>query len=118
MFAKLFGVFWIVLGLLWLIKPELLRKRLARKMTRKLKWIIFGLMFLLAVQLLGWVFQNPGIFSWIALILGWVVLVRTALSLSAKSSETLVTWAAQVPVQGLRIWASVVLATGLVLFFS
>ena len=51
MFAKLFGLLWIVLGILWLIKPEMLRSRLKKKMTRKVMWLILGIVFLLLVQL-------------------------------------------------------------------
>jgi len=31
MLSKIFGFFWLVLGILWLIKPDWLRTRLAKK---------------------------------------------------------------------------------------
>lgn len=118
MIAKLFGWFWVVMGILWLIKPEMLRRKLNKKLGRKVRWTLWGVALALALQLTGFAFHSPGLLSGSALVLGLFFLVRAALQVTGKTQQRLTGWASKVPVNALRIWAAAALATGLFLLLS
>ena len=73
MIYNIVGVIWVILGLLWLIKPEVLKNRLKRKMNRRMKWIVYGFVLVFSFILIGSVIRAQGLFLKIIGIIGIVV---------------------------------------------
>ncbi len=117
MFAKILGVFWIAMGLLWLIKPEVLRNKLRKKTTRKLKWAVYAFLLVFAAQLLGIALKAEWLIAKVVGVVGVVLVLKTGFSLTSKASGGLSAVMERIPVEGLRLWAGFFLATGLYLFF-
>ncbi|MBU0571584.1 MAG: hypothetical protein KKG95_04495 [Candidatus Omnitrophica bacterium] len=116
MIAKIVGSFWIIFGALWLTKPEILRNRLKRKMTRKARRIVFGFVIVFGLMLAGSVLKAPGILAKMIGIIGLIITIRAIMLLTSKTSEKVLEWWANKPLMFFRIWGAVVLLLGLAAF--
>lgn len=115
MLSKILGTIWIVLGLWWLIKPESLKNRLRRKMSRKVRWTVFGFVIVFAFLMMGSVVRVPGIGAKIIGIVGLIIAIKAIMFITSKTSLKVLEWWAERPVGFLRIWAAFVIATGVML---
>lgn len=115
MLAKIIGTIWVVLGLLWLVKPESLKYRLKKKLSRKLRRVVFAFILVFGLLIIGSVLKAPGILAKIVGIIGIFIAVKAVLLLTSKTQEKLFDWWAERPIIFFRIWAAFVLATGIML---
>jgi len=118
MLAKIVGVIWILLGILWLIKPEMLKNRLQRKMTRRMKWIIYGFMFIFALSLVVSALKAEGLAYKIVGIIGIIIFVKIILLLMSKASEKFLGWWQERPLIFFRIFALLMLGAGIMLMLA
>ena len=118
MIANIVGSIWIILGLLWLIKPGILRNRLKKKMNRKIKWAVYGFIALLALTLIGSIIKAPGILLKIIGFIGIIIVIKGILLVTSKTSEKMLDWWAKRPLMFFRVWALFIFAVGLVLVLS
>ncbi|MEE8359832.1 MAG: hypothetical protein V3S04_02770 [Candidatus Omnitrophota bacterium] len=113
MFYKMLGIIWVILGMLWMIKPDYLRSRLQRKMTRRVKWIVFGFLLTFCFMMIGSIVKAPGAGVKIAGIIGIVITARAIILITSKASQKIIGWWTAKPLVFFRIWGLVVFATGL-----
>ncbi|NQT32142.1 MAG: hypothetical protein HQ594_00540 [Candidatus Omnitrophica bacterium] len=118
MFTKIFGTFWIIIGLFWLVRPEALKNRLRRKMTWKMRWLVFGLVIAVGFLLMGSAMKLHGLFARMIGIIGIILVIRAIIGITSKTSEKVLEWWGERPVYVFRIWALIVFGTGLVLVFG
>jgi multisubunit Na+/H+ antiporter MnhB subunit len=114
MFYKIFGVIWVVLGLIWMIRPDHLRNRLQKKMTRRVKWIVFVFLLVFCFMMIGSVLKAPGIGIKIAGIIGIVITIKAILFITSKASHKIIDWWRAKPPLFFRIWGLGVFLTGLI----
>ena len=117
MLTKILGIIWVVLGMWWLLKPEALKKRLKRKMSRRLKWTIYGSVLAFALILIGSVMRTPGIIPKIIILIGAILAIRVITLFAAKTADKVLDLWADRPLNFFRIWALVTLATGIMLIY-
>ena len=117
-FYKLLGSLWILLGLLWLLKPEALRNRLKKKMSRKIRWIAYGFIVMFGLSLAGGIVRAQGFLPKIIGLIGIIVTIKGILLLMSKTSEKISSWWAEKPIIFFRMWALFILAAGLMLIFA
>jgi threonine/homoserine/homoserine lactone efflux protein len=117
MISKIIGIIWILLGILWLAKPDLLRNRLKKKMSRKMRRIVSGVVIVLGLFLIGGIITSPGLLVKIIGIIGVIVIIKAVLVLTSKTSEKALEWLADRPLFIFRIWAGIVLLAGAALVF-
>ena len=115
MLAKILGTIWIVSGLLWLFKPESLRNRLKKRMSRKLRWIIYGFILIFGLLIIGSVLKANGLLPKIVGVIGIIITIKGILLLTSKTSEKIFTWWSERPIVFFRVWALFILVTGLML---
>lgn len=113
MIAKIVGSFWIIFGVLWLAKPEMLRSRLKRKMSRGMRRIVFGFVIVFGFMLTGSILRVPGNLTKIAGIVGMIITIKAIMLLTSKTSEKVVEWWSEKPLMVFRLWGLVVLALGI-----
>lgn len=118
MLSKILGGIWILLGILWFAKPQVLRDRLKRKMARKIKWIIFGFILVFGFSLLGSIIKAEGLFLKIVGIAGLIIVVKAILLVTTKTSDKMTNWWQDRPLIFFRFWGLFFLATGLGLFLA
>jgi len=82
----------IIMGILFLAKPELLRKKLQKKSTKYVKRILFGVTLFFAIMFIyaGW--KSPGMLAKILMILGIIGLFKAVFFLKAKTAGKIVEW--------------------------
>ena len=117
MFAKIFGTIWLILGLLWIIKPQMLRNRLKKKMTRKIRWTVFGFILIFGLSLLGGLIRTEGIFLKIVGLIGLVIVIKGLLLITSKTSEKLIGWWQGRPLVAFRILGLFIFIMGFSLLF-
>ena len=118
MLAKIIGIIWIILGMLWLIKPQTLRDRLKRKMTRKIKWIVFLFILFFALSLLGSIIRAEGASLKIVGLLGLFIVIKSLYLVTAKTADKISTWWQGRSLLFFRLWGLFILATGVMLIFT
>ena len=118
MIAKIVGTFWIIFGALWIAKPQILQNRLKRKMTRRMRRIVFGFVIVFGFMLAGSVLKAPGNLHKIVGIIGLIITIRAIMLFTSKTSEKVLEWWADKPLMVFRIWGAVVLLLGLAAFFA
>lgn len=118
MWAKIAGIIWILLGILWLIKPQLLRKRLIKKTGRKMRWAVYGFIIVFVFSLLGMVFKAQWLWLKIAGIAGILFAVKAILGLLAKASGKVAGFWEEKPLNFFRIWGLVLCLSGVLLILT
>jgi len=113
--ARIIGVIWVILGLLWLIKPEALKNRLKRKIGRRMKWTIYGFLIVFGVIIMGSVLKSPGVPAKVVGIIGAILAIKGILLFFSKASDGLWQWWAGRPLIYFRLQALLILAVGIFL---
>ena len=117
MIAKIIGSIWIILGIVWLIKPEGLKNRLKKKMGRRAKWIICVAILILSFSMIGSAFGAPGMLPKIIAIIGIIMVIRIIIMVTSKTSEKIFNWWADRPIIVFRVWALIFLMVGVSMVF-
>ena len=113
MLSKIVGIIWLMLGVFWLIKPGSLKKRLGRKMSKKVKRIVYGFVLIFAFLMVGSVMKAPGMLAKIIGIIGMVMAIKAIMLITSKTSETVLTWWADKPIIVFRVWAGCLVIMGI-----
>lgn len=113
--AKILGIIWVVLGILWLIRPEALKNRLKRKVGRKMKWTIYGFLIAFGILMVGSVIKAPGLLPKVIGIGGAILVIKGFLLFLSKASDKLWAWWAEQPLLYFRLQALVILVVGIML---
>ena len=117
MFAKIVGLIWAILGLLWLLKPETLKKYLKKKMSRIMKRRICGFILVAGLLLAASAIRIAGILPKIVALAGIVIAVRSGFLFTSKASDQIFDTLVERPLSFFRIGAFFILVIGLVMVF-
>lgn len=113
--AKILGIIWIILGILWAVKPAILRDRLKRKMSRKIKWAVYGFLLAFGILITGSVMKIPGILAKIVGLVGVILIIKTIVLMLSKTSEKLWEWWLSQPLIIFRLQALCFVVVGIML---
>ena len=117
MLSKILGAIWILLGVFWLIKPEILRERLKRKMNRRIKWIIYGFVLAFGFLMMMSAFKTHGLLAKIIGIASMVIAIKVIMLITSKASEKMFEWWGGRSLKFFRIWALIIIGLGVMLIF-
>ena len=112
MIANILAWIMIATGAIFLVKPELLQKRLAKKSIKYVKKILFGIAMFFAVLLISAGFKIEGILSKLLMILGIIAVLKGAFLLKAKAAEKIIAWMVQQKPVFFRVWAGAQIVLG------
>jgi len=118
MLAKILGILWIGLGLLWLLKPAALKNRLQRKMNRKMRFVVYGFILVFGFLMIGSVIKTPGLLSKAIGVIGMIVAIRAIMLITSKTSEKVFEWWGNRPLGFYRIWALCMLIIGGMMIYA
>jgi len=118
MLSKILGSIWIITGLLWTIKPVMLKNRLNKKMSRKLRLVVYVFIAVFGLFIIGSALKARGLLPKIAGLLGIIITIKAILLLTSKSSEKMLAWWSGRPVVFFRALGAFMFLMGLGLFFS
>ncbi len=115
MFVKMVGYIWLGMGIMLLIRPQMLKKRLLKKGLRKLRKFFILLALILGAFLISMGFKFQGIPAKIVMILGILAIFKGFLLLNSKTSDALMDWVAKLPLIYFRIGACAHIAIGIII---
>ncbi len=113
--AKVLGIAWIVLGVLWFLKPEALRSRLKRKMSRALRFTVYGFLFFFGAMIVASVVKIPGILAKVIGLLGIILAIKGVVLMMSKASEKLWEWWLDRPLMLFRVQALIMVIFGMLM---
>ncbi|GEM_PF-1247413 len=118
MLARILGIIWIGLGLLWLFKPESLKNRLQRKMNRRIMFVVYGFLLVFGFLMTGSVIKTPGLVPKVIGVLGMVLAIRAIILITSKTSEKIFEWWGNRPPGFYRTCALFMLIIGTMMIYA
>lgn len=118
MLAKIIGWVWVIIGILFLIKPNFLKAKLQKKGIKKIKKLLFGIAIVFGIFLIAASGKIQGFVSIIIMILGIIAIIKGVILLKAKFAEELLDWVSRQPILFFRIIALVYIAIGVVILLG
>lgn len=115
MLIRLFGWFWIITGLLFLLKPQMLRSRLQKKSVKKLKKILFLIVLFLSLLLISVAWKSEGLLSKVVMVLGIIGIFKGFFLLKAKAADKILAWYTNQPLIFFRFGACLQIAIGIMI---
>lgn len=113
--AKILGFIWILLGILWFVKPQVLKNRLKRKISRNMRWTIYGFLIAFGILMVASVIKAPGLLPKIIGVVGLILVIKGIFLILSKASEKLCEWWAARPLWFFRLQAICIIALGIIL---
>jgi hypothetical protein len=118
MISTILGVFWILVGVLGLIRPQFLQARIGKKSNRKLRWTLIGFIVFLVLNLLGVAFRFESLVLKGLSIVGIAFLAKMAWGIQSKASNKFLSWWSELPVVVFRAIALGCLVSGVFLVYT
>ncbi len=118
MLSKIAGVITIFCGLLGTINPRSFKSRLCRKMSFRLKFVVYGFIVIFAMFILVSMVNAQGMPAKIAGLGGLIITIKTIMFVTSKSTEKLEVWLGSKSLNFFRSCAFIFLIMGLMLFFG
>ena len=118
MLTKILGTISVLMGLLWLMKPEALKNRVKKKMNRKLMFIVYGFIIVFGFMIIGSVIGTPGLLPKIIGIAGMIIDIKGILMLTRKGSGKITDWLQAKPLLFFRAWALFIITIGIMLILA
>ena len=115
MIATILGWVLIVMGTLFLLKPQALKNRLQKKGLRKMKRYLFFLTISVALLFIGAAGNVPGLWGKILLIFGIIGIIKAFFLLKAKAAEKMMNWFFTKPLSLFRLGGCLYLLIGLLI---
>ncbi len=115
MIAKIIGIIWVIWGIVILVKPEILRKKLQTKGSKKLKKNLFLLTLFLSITLIIASLKASGLLPKILLVLGIIGIFKAFIFLKSKASDKLIAFSANLSLSVYRAGGALYLVLGLIM---
>ncbi len=112
MIAKIIGTIWVIWGILILVKPEILQKKLQTKGLKKLKKNLFLLTLFLSITLIIASFKAEGLLPKVLLVLGIIGIFKAFIFLKSKASDKLIAFSSNLSLTVYRLAGAVYIAIG------
>ena len=116
--SKILGIIWVILGILWALKPAILRDRLKKKLNRRMKWTIYGFLMAFGIIMVGSVIKLPGLLPKVLGIIGIILIIKTIVLMVSKTSEKLWEWWLNQPLMVFRVQAVFLIIIGVLLILA
>ena len=112
MFFKITGLAWIILGVWWIMRPQGIRRRFAKKVKRTRRKILFLAGILVAGLFFSAARYAHGALANIFLIAGILGIIKVVFFLTSKTAERIIDWWAEQPLWVWRLWAGCLVLIG------
>lgn len=118
MLNKIVGIFFLLLGILFFLKPRLFLRWIQKKAHKRLKLLLFGILFFLGGALLKIGFSFPGWLAKLLILVGLFFLVKGILILKAKASQQILEVSSRIPINVYRASSLFYIILGLYLLYG
>jgi hypothetical protein len=118
MLINLLGWFWFILGVISLIRPQILKNILQKKSIKKIKKVLIAIGIFLGLWLISAGFNIQGFLSKFLMILGIIVLVKALLFLKLKTADRIIEWFSRKPLSFYRLAACIYMLIGIIIILN
>ena len=118
MFSYIIGSLFIMLGILFLLYPESLRKRLRKKALRKIRKYLFAGAITLGILLISTGWKYDGLLPKILVLAGIIAIFKGVFFLKSRTADKVTEWILKQPVIVLKIFAMFQIGFGLLIIFG
>lgn len=118
MFGNILGGVFILLGVLFFLHPEVLRKRLRRKAIWRLRRYFLAAALSLGILLISVGWRHEGILPKVLMFIGIVALLKGLLFLNSKAAEKVTAWILERPIFQLKLCAVGQITLGVLILFG
>ena len=118
MFTYIVGSLFIMLGILFLLYPESLRKRLRKKALRKIRRYLFAGAITLGILLISTGWKYEGLFPKILVLLGIIAIFKGMFFFKSRSADKVTEWILRQPIVLFKIFAACQIILGLVIILG
>lgn len=118
MLSKILGFIWVVLGGIWVFRPEALKNRLQKKMTRKMWKVVFVFLFFFGLFMLASVVKTPGILPKLIAVTGLVISIKAVMFITSKAGDKFIVWCDTRSTVFFRIFACAIIVLGIMLLYA
>ncbi|MFH1867696.1 MAG: hypothetical protein ABH843_01875 [Candidatus Omnitrophota bacterium] len=115
MFIKILGYFWLTIGTLCLIWPQLLKSRLQKKGLRRMRKYFVIIAIILGSTLVSATWNLQGLLPKLIMIIGIIAIIKGIFLLKSKLAEKWIAWFAQKPLIYFRIGACCYIILGILI---
>lgn len=105
MLIKILGWLWLIMGLVFLLKPEMMRNRFKKMGLKRLKKIAMWLSLFLGLLIVKATWGIPGLLAKIVMILGIVAIIKSIYLFKAKAADKMIQVILDKPVEFFRACA-------------
>lgn len=102
-------------GILFLLRPEMLKKSLKRESLKKVKKILFLIVLVVSFLLIGVAWNSKGPLSKIVMVLGIIGVFKGFFLLKAKAADKIIEWFTNQPLIFFRLGASLYILIGIMI---
>ena len=106
MLHKIIGWFLLLSGILFLIKPAILKNKLQKKTYKKFLYFIIGATFALGGYMASFAFRFKGALPKVIAVIGIIALIRGFMFLNSKTRQKLASVFSKAPLKIYRIFAA------------
>ena len=117
MFSYIVGSLFIMLGILFLLYPESLRKRLRKKALRKIRRYLFAGAITMGILLISTGWKYEGIFPKILVLVGVIAIIKGVFFLKSRAADKVTEWILKQPVILFKIFAVCQMIFGFLIIF-
>lgn len=115
MLIKILGYFWVVIGVLFLIWPQLFRGRLQKKGLRRLRKYFFLIAIILGATLISATWNLKGFLPKLIMFIGIIAIIKGIFLLKSKLAEKWIGWFSEKPLIYFRLGACCYILLGLLI---
>ena len=117
MLLKIVAWFYLISGVICLIKPGWLQAQLKRKSRKKIKRVFLVLAFTIGGLIIKGTWGMGGVIPKILCILGIIGIFKGMFFWRAKASDAMIEWWSDRPVQFYRLWSVLMMGFGVFLLY-
>jgi hypothetical protein len=117
LFISILGWAWILLGLWWFFRPAGIRKRMAKKYRKTVRWILLVIFFALAGTIYSAGKGLGGLSGTLLFVLAIILLIKGLFLLRGKMSDRILEWWSVQPDSTYRIAAAILFLLGCAIQF-
>lgn len=117
MLANILGWFFILTGILFVLKPQILQNKLLKKSKKTLRRILFGATVSMGALLIAAAWKYHGLLPKIIVIFGAIGIVKGFILLKSKAADKLIEWFTKQPLMFFRLTGCGHIVMGLIVLF-
>lgn len=113
MFFKLVGILWMALGIWWVMRPDMLKRRFGKKVKKARRKILLLVMVLVIGLFFSAARYAHGALATIFLIMAIGGVIKAVFFLTSKAADRMLDWWVEQPLWLWRLWAACFILIGI-----